>query len=63
MTGRKDLGEVVRMHRLKCSYTRYYLAIKTNVHPSLITRIERGERGINPQLLILICKTLDIKKV
>lgn len=56
----KLLGNRVRQERLKLNLTQEQLAEKVDLSTSYIGQIERGERNISLDTLVVICKSLGV---
>jgi transcriptional regulator with XRE-family HTH domain len=54
----KLLGNRIRQERLKLNLTQEQLAEKVDLSTSYIGQIERGERNISLDTLVVICKSL-----
>ena len=60
--GNKDLGEIIRQGRVRIPMTLQELAGKSNVSPSHLGRIERGERFPSAHILRKIAKPLGFEE-
>lgn len=56
----KLLGNRIRQERLKLNLTQEQLAEKVDLSTSYIGQIERGERNISLDTLVVICKSLGV---
>lgn len=56
----KLLGNRLRQERLKLNLTQEQLAEKVDLSTSYIGQIERGERNISLDTLVVICKSLGV---
>lgn len=56
---RKDFGLKVRMRRFEIGMTQEMLAEKADLHPTYVGSVERGERNISLENIIVISKALD----
>ncbi|MCL1807615.1 MAG: helix-turn-helix domain-containing protein [Oscillospiraceae bacterium] len=59
-TAETGLGSRLRYYRKLRALTQEELAITAGVKPSHITNIERGKKGISVDVLLLLCKRLNI---
>ncbi len=60
---RKDLGKVLKQHRVMMSLTLYEVSRAANVSPSHLGRIERGERYPSARILRRLAKPLGLEEV
>jgi len=55
---RKVFGLKVRVRRYEIGLTQEELAEKANLHPTYVNSVERGERNISLENIILLAKAL-----
>ncbi len=60
---RKDLGKVLKQHRVMMSLTLYEVSRAANVSPSHLGRIERGERYPSARVLRRLAKPLGFDEI
>ncbi len=60
---RKDLGKVLKQHRVMMSLTLNEVSRAANVSPSHLGRIERGERYPSARILRRLAKPLGLEEV
>ncbi len=60
--GNRDLGEIIRQERVRIPMTLQELAGKSDVSPSHLGRIERGERFPSAHILRKIAKPLGFEE-
>ena len=53
------LGDIVKQARIMRGYSQYYVASKSNVHQSSISRLENGKFNINIDKLLKILSCLN----
>ena len=56
----KLLGNRIRQERLKLNLTQEQLAEKVDLSTSYIGQIERGERNISLDTLVVLCKSIGV---
>lgn len=56
----KDLGEVLKIERLKKNITLDEMALRTKSSTSYITQIEKGSYGLSLMKFITICNALEV---
>lgn len=56
---RKAFGIKVRMYRYEGQMTQEQLAEKANLHPTYLGSIERGERNVSIENIIIIARALN----
>lgn len=56
---RKDFGLKVRLRRYELGYTQEELAEKSDLHPTYVGSVERGERNIALENIIALAKALS----
>ncbi|HEY8787954.1 MAG TPA: helix-turn-helix transcriptional regulator [Actinopolymorphaceae bacterium] len=57
---RRQLGEVLRRHRLRQSLTLRELSTRARVSLGYLSEIERGQKEASSELLTSICTALDV---
>jgi transcriptional regulator with XRE-family HTH domain len=57
------LGIRLKYYRKLREMTQEELADKVGIAPTHITNIERGKKGVSLEVLMLICKTLEISLI
>ena len=55
-----NIGDRIKYHRKLRDLTQEELAEKVGVAPTHITNIERGNKGVSLEVLLLICEKLEI---
>jgi len=55
---RKAFGIKVRVYRYEGQMTQEELAEKANLHPTYVSSVERGERNISIENIVILAKAL-----
>ena len=55
----KEVGNIIRKHRQEKNYTIRDLAAKAEISPTMLNRIELGQRAAKPEIIYKLCKILN----